>query len=930
MENEKKDYSKTVNLPRTEFSMKANLPQREPEFLKDWEEKQIYKKVREKNKGREKFVLHDGPPYANGHIHLGTSLNKVLKDFIVKYKSMSGSDAPYTPGWDCHGLPIEQQALKELKLDKHKVDMKTFRKQAADFAKKFIDIQRNEFKRLGVLGDWENPYLTLDPKYESVILKVFGELAGSGYIYRSKKPVYWCPTCETALADAEVEYADHVSHSIYVKFEIKKYPEVLSGEKDVSVLIWTTTPWTLPANVALAFNPGMEYVLALVTYQDGRADRLVLSKKLLPAVAEKTGIKEYNILKEFSGAKLEGLICNNPVLERDSVGVLADYVSTEDGTGVVHIAPGHGQEDYQVGLKYKLPVLSPVNEWGGFTDEVPEFKGQKVFAANPLIIEKLRIEGKLLLEEKLTHSYPHCWRCKKPVIFRATPQWFMSVEHDNLRGRMLDIIKKVSWVPSYGEKRITGMMETRPDWCLSRQRLWGVPLPVFYCEKCGEPVLDRALIMHIAELFEKEGSDCWYEKTSKELMHPLDIKCKKCGASDFRKEQDILDVWFDSGVSSEAVLASGHFPDLSWPADMYLEGSDQHRGWFQTSLIVASALKGAAPYKTVLTHGFVVDGEGKKMSKSVGNTVAPEKIIAQYGADILRLWVATSDYREDIRISQEIIKGLVDSYRKIRNTLRFLLGNLYDFSPSQSVKYGNLREIDRYALNKLSETVTIVEKAYSDYEFHAAAVQLNLHCTVFLSNFYLDALKDILYCEKPGSAARKSAQSVMWETCSVLVRLIAPILSFTAEEVWQEMRKIDKALPGSVFLAEFPAVTAEHVSSIDSKKWETLMELREKASAGFEKLRKEKQIGSNLDASLNIFDNGSLKPIDKELICAVTGTWDVAVSEVSDPGSKPGGIEVSAGVSKHLKCDRCWRHKEDVSSSNKFGSNLCGRCVEAL
>jgi len=931
MENEKKDYSKTVNLPQTEFPMKANLPQREPEFLKKWEENKVYAQARKKNTGRKKFILHDGPPYANGHIHLGTSLNKILKDFIVKYKSMSGFDAPYTPGWDCHGLPIEQQALKELKLDKHKVDMITFRKQAADFARKFIDIQRSEFKRLGVLGDWEKPYLTLDPKYESVIVKIFGELTKKGYIYRSKKPVYWCPTCETALADAEVEYADHVSHSVYVKFAMNKYPEVLAGENGVSVLIWTTTPWTLPANVALAFNPGIEYVLASITYSDGGSDKLVLSKKLLPVVAEKTGIKEYKILKEFKGSSLEGLICKNPILERDSVGVLADYVSTEDGTGVVHIAPGHGQEDYHVGLKYKLPVLSPVNEWGAFTDDVPEFKGQKVFAANPLIIEKLKKEGKLLLQEDLNHSYPHCWRCKKPVIFRATPQWFMSVEHDNLRGRMLDIIKNVSWVPDYGQNRITGMMETRPDWCLSRQRLWGVPLPVFYCEKCGEPVLDHELIMHIAALFEKGGSDCWYEKTSKELMAPLDIKCKKCGATDFRKEQDILDVWFDSGASSEAVLASGNFEGLSWPADMYLEGSDQHRGWFQTSLIVASALRGSAPYKTVLTHGFVVDGEGKKMSKSVGNTVAPEKIIAQYGADILRLWVATSDYREDIRISQEILKGLIDSYRKIRNTIRFLLGNIYDYSPSDAVAYNDMREIDLHCLGQLQETLSQVTGAYDSCEFHRAAGAINNFCTVYLSGFYMDALKDTLYCEKPGSTARKSAQSAMWQTCSVLVRLLAPILSFTAEEIWQEMRKKDNSLAESVFLAEFPVVNEKYTFTEESKKiWERLFALREKTLSKCEELRREKKIGSNLDAALNIFDNGSLKSVDKELLSNVTGTWDVAVSQVTDPGNKQPDIEVSADVSKHAKCDRCWRHKDDVNTANKYGSNLCGRCVEAL
>jgi len=931
MENEKPDYSKTVNLPQTEFPMKANLPQREPGFLKDWEEQKTYAEVRRKNNGRKKFILHDGPPYANGHIHLGTSLNKILKDFIIKYKSMSGSDAPYTPGWDCHGLPIEQQALKELKLDKHKVDMMKFRKQAAEFAKKFIDIQRNEFKRLGVFADWEKPYLTLDPKYEGVILRVFGELAKNGFIYRSKKPVYWCPSCETALADAEVEYADHVSHSIYVKFAVKQFPEGLEAEDGVSVLIWTTTPWTLPANVALAFNAEAQYALVKAVRGDGVAEKLILSRKLLPAVMEKAGIKDFQIVREFTGRQLEGIACANPVVDRQSVGVLADFVSLEDGTGVVHIAPGHGQDDYQVGLKYKLPVLSPVNAWGGFTDEVPEFKGQKVFAANPLIIEKLKNNGSLVFEEKFTHSYPHCWRCKKPIIFRATPQWFMSVEHGGLRAKMLELIKKVSWVPAYGENRITGMIETRPDWCLSRQRLWGVPLPVFYCEDCGEPLLDYDLIMHVSALVSEHGSDYWFEKSAAEIISPLAAKCAKCGGTDFRKEQDILDVWFDSGVSSEAVLASGNFEGLSWPADMYLEGSDQHRGWFQTSLIPASALKQAAPYRSVLTHGFVVDGEGKKMSKSVGNTIAPEEIITKYGADILRLWVATSDYREDIRISQEIIKGLVDTYRKIRNTLRFLLGNIYDFTPEDALKYEEMRELDRHCLWQLQETVKQVTNAYETFEFHRAAGAVSNFCTVYLSGFYLDALKDTLYCEKPGSKARRSAQTAIRETCSVMARLLAPILSFTAEEVWRELRKTDAGLPVSVFLAEFPVPDDKTVFTGElSAKWGKLFALREKTLLKCEELRKEKMIGSTLEASLNVFDNGDLRAIDRELLCCVTGTWDVAVSEVSDAGSKPSGVEVSAGVSKHAKCERCWRHKQDVSSANKFASNLCGRCAETL
>lgn len=929
MSAEKKDYSKTVNLPQTNFPMKANLPQREPEFQKKWEAEQVYHAVQKKNAGKLAFVLHDGPPYANGHIHLGTSLNKILKDFIVKQKSMAGQLAPYTPGWDCHGLPIEQQALKELKKEKHQVDKVTFRKQAADFARRFIDIQRTEFKRLGVLSDWDNPYLTLAPKYEATIARVFGKLAKNGYIFRQKKPVYWCPTCETALADAEVEYADHISHSVYVKFPVIGLPPsgaVKLPVNDVSVLIWTTTPWTLPANVALAFHPEAQYVHAVLEFEGGRTEKLVLAKRLLPVLAEKLGAVKHTVVSEFLGTDLEYIQCRNPLMERESVGILAEYVTLDDGTGVVHIAPGHGQEDYQAGLKYKLPIISPVNDRGMFTDEVKEFAGHKVFAANPLIIEKLTKIGALLREDKLTHSYPHCWRCKRAVIFRATPQWFMSVEHDGLRRKMLDTIKDVRWVPGYGENRITGMIETRPDWCLSRQRLWGVPIPVFYCTECGEPVLSEKVIDHVADLFAAHSADVWFEKTPEELMAPLKVSCS-CGSTKFRKEEDILDVWFDSGVSSEAVLASGNFPNLSWPADMYLEGSDQHRGWFQTSLLPAVALHQKAPYKTVLTHGFVVDGEGKKMSKSVGNVIAPQQIIDQYGADILRLWVATSDYREDIRISPEILKGLVDTYRKIRNTLRFLLGNIGDLKANEAVPYDKMREIDRHALHSLQETVRQVTAAYDSYEFHRAASAVNTFCTVYLSGFYLDVLKDTLYCDAPAWESRRSAQSALAEISSVLVRLIAPIMSFTAEEAWQELRARDAALPSSVFLSDFPSVKSGHELAKDVREqWEKLFAVREKALMRYEELRKDKKIGSNLEAHADIFDAEGLAGIDRELLAMCVGTWDITVGRVSDPGAAVQAGEVAARPSTLHKCGRCWRFVDDVSENGE----LCGRCKKAV
>ena len=913
----KPDYSKTVNLPQTEFPMKANLPVREPEFIKKWETEDTYKQIGEKNKSNPKFILHDGPPYANGRLHMGHALNKILKDLIIKYKSMNGFYSPYTPGWDCHGLPIEQQCMKDMKVDKHKIGLPEFRKAAAAFAQKYVDIQRDEFKRLGILGQWDKPYLTMDPKFEAVIVKVFGGLVKNGYIYRKKKPVYWCPTCETAMADAEVEYADHVSHSVFVKFAVVSLPQSLnfSLSHSLSVLIWTTTPWTLPANVALAFHPESDYVYAVLKTKEGKEEHLIFAKKLLPVVAEKIGATEYKIINEFTGDKLEGIKCRNPLMERESVGILADYVTLEDGTGVVHIAPGHGQDDYIASLKYKLPIISPVDDRGAFTDEVPEFKGHKVFAANPLIVEKLKALDALLYDDKLTHSYPHCWRCKRAIIFRATPQWFMSVEHESLRQTALKIIKNVKWVPAYGENRIAGMVETRPDWCLSRQRLWGVPIPVFYCEKCGEPLLEEKIINEISKLFGEKGSDVWFERTAAELLSGMQAKCK-CGNETFRKEQDILDVWFDSGVSHEAVLASGNYTDLTWPADMYLEGSDQHRGWFQTSLLPSAALRKAAPYKTVLTHGFVVDGEGKKMSKSVGNVVAPQDLIKQYGADIIRLWTATSDYREDIRISPEIIKGLADSYRKIRNTLRFLLGNISDFDvKTNSVAYEDLREIDRFALSRLQELVREVTNAYETFEFHRAANGINRFCTVDLSGFYLDALKDTLYCDGKEWPSRRSAQTVLYTICSTLIKMTAPILSFTAEEAWQEMRKKDATLPGSVLLTDFPKVDEQKIFSGEiSKRWAALMEIRENALMQFEELRKKKEIGSNLEARAVI----GCDERDVELLSNVLGTWDVRV----DRSAK---ICVEAKKSELKKCDRCWRCVDGVDAEG-----LCPRCRKAV
>ncbi|GHT49409.1 isoleucine--tRNA ligase [Endomicrobiia bacterium] len=928
MDEEEKDYSKTVNLPKTDFQMRANLPQREPAFVEEWDKERLYIKLCDKNKDKKKFIFHDGPPYANAHIHIGTSLNKVLKDFIIKYRSMSGNYVPFTPGWDCHGLPIEQIALKEMKTDKNKVDKLVFRKQAADFARKFVEIQKKEFKRLGIIADWDNPYLTLHPKYEASIIKVFGELAREGFIYRRKKPVYWCPTCETAMADAEVNYADHSSDSIFVKFNIVSLPEALKTKEsllmDFSVLIWTTTPWTLPANVALAFNGDSEYVASVYKIGDGREAKLVVAKSLLENVKDKIKAASYDVVFEAKGVDFVDIKCQNPLAaSRLSHGIVAGFVSMEDGTGIVHIAPGHGHEDYQAGLEYGLEIISHVNEKGLYTKEVPEFENIHIFKANPLIIEKLNREGKILAALKIEHSYPHCWRCKKPIIFRATSQWFLSVEHNGLRKKLLDSVKDVNWIPAYGETRMTSMLESRPDWCLSRQRLWGVPIPVFYCKDCGKPLLDTKVIDKISALFGEEGSDLWFETSEEELLKDTGAKCSSCNSANFKKEEDILDVWFDSGISYEAVLSSKNYKELEFPADLYLEGSDQHRGWFQTSMIPSVAIKGKTPYKNVLTHGFVVDGQGKKMSKSVGNVISSEQLINKYGADVVRLWIASSDYKEDIRISDEIIKSLSDTYRKIRNTVRFLLGNVGDLELKNTLSFKNMQEIDQNALSRLQHLISNVTAAYEGYEFHKAVTAINNFCTVFLSGFYLDALKDTLYCDKKDSADRISAQSSMIEICSVIIRLVSPILSFTSEEAWRELRKLIPSLCESVFLANFPTANSKHILQTETfEKWEKILDVRREALSVYEKLRQDKVIGSNLEASLDVTYgqkyNGFFK--DPKLINLVLGSWDIRY-KISD---KEDELIIKASKSEYKKCARCWRHIDGIQD------DLCQRCLEVV
>ncbi|GMO64555.1 MAG: isoleucine--tRNA ligase [Endomicrobiia bacterium] len=926
--NEEKDYSKTVSLPRTNFQMKANLSIREPIFIEEWDKENLYSKICEKNKHRKKFIFHDGPPYANAHIHIGTALNKLLKDFIVKYRSMSGDYVPFTPGWDCHGLPIEQFVLKEMKIDKNKVNKLIFRKQAADFAKKFVEIQKFEFKRLGVIADWNHPYLTLDPKYEASIIKVFNDLLREGFIYRKKKPVYWCPTCETAMAEAEVEYEDFISDSVFVKFKITLLSERLKAKKSAlknfSVLIWTTTPWTLPANVALAFNGESRYIAVVYKFDDKNEEKLIVAKALVENIKDKIKAVGFEVILEAKGADFLGINCQNPFfVNKKSQGIIADFVSMEDGTGIVHIAPGHGPEDYQASLEYNLEILSPVNDKGFYTEEVPELYNTHVFKANSLIIDKLEKENQLLAKLKLNHPYPHCWRCRRPIIFRATPQWFLSIEHKDLRKKLLKLSKNVNWIPKYGENRIITMLQNRPDWCLSRQRLWGVPIPVFYCKGCGEPLLDSKIIDKISLLFAEKGSDSWFYMSERDLLKETDAKCSICNSTNFKKEEDILDVWFDSGVSYEAVLSSKNYKDLGCPADLYLEGSDQHRGWFQSSMIPSVAIKGEVPYKSVLTHGFVVDGEGKKMSKSLGNVVSSKQLIDKYGADVVRLWIASSDYKEDIRISEEIIKGLSDTYRKIRNTIRFLLGNISDFNIEKALSFKDMSEIDKYALNNLQQLVSNVVRAYEKYEFYKAMTLIGNFCTVFLSGFYLDVLKDILYCDKKYTKDRISAISAMFEISSVTIRLISPVLSFTAEEAWKEIRNFACEQYESVFLADFPIVSNEYILQTEVlEKWEKILNVRKEALIVYEKLRREKIIGSNLEASLNVIYGQKYAEVFKnlKLINLILGNWDIKCNF----SSKENGFFIEATKSKLKKCLRCWKYIDGIKD------NLCPRCIEVL
>ena len=916
---EKQDYSKTLNLPETEFQMRGNLPQREPAMQEKWDGMNLYQQVQEKQKGKPQFILHDGPPYANGDIHIGHAMNKVLKDFIVKYKTMAGFDAPYVPGWDTHGMPIEHAIIKTKRINRHEVPVTDFRQMCNDYALDFVDRQRGQFKRLGVRGDWENPYITLKPEYEAEQIRVFGEMAKRGYIYKGLKPVYYCASCETALAEAEVEYADKTSPSIFVKFAVKDGKGVLPTE-NTFIVIWTTTPWTLPANVAIAL--GADFVYNLV---EVNGEKLLLARELTESVLKTAGYEgEANVVGTFQGAELERVVTQHPFMDRESLVILGEHVTLESGTGCVHTAPGHGMEDYLVGLKYELPILAPVDGQGKFTQEAGKYAGQFYSKANKQIIEDLQETGALLAQKSLDHSYPHCWRCKNPVFFRATEQWFGSIE--KFRDQLLEQIKQVKWSPSWGEIRLHNMVADRTDWCISRQRKWGVPIPIFYCADCNTEIINDETIDRVAKLFAEHGSQIWFQKEADELV-PEGLTCS-CGGKHFRKESDTMDVWFDSGSSHMAVLNAR--PELRWPADLYLEGSDQYRGWFNSSLSTAVAVRGEAPYKMVLSHGFTLDGEGRKQSKSLGNVVDPLKVMQQYGADILRLWVASVDFRADTRVSDAILKQVAEVYRKIRNTFRYLLANLSGFDPQKDlVPFDQLLEIDRWAVNRFEQTRQRVMRGYEDYEFHVCYHEINNFCTVDMSAFYFDVSKDRLYTLAPDAAERRSGQTAMYYVLTELTKLVAPILTHTADEVWAF---VPGATEESVQLTEFgkPAVTFD--AELD-RKWEAILTVRDEVLKAMEVARQEKTIGKSLTAQVDLFPSAETlhvlnnTPRLQEVLGVSKVTVHEAGSAVPNEATAYAGLAILVRPAEGETCERCRVVTPEVGKHEEHPT-LCPNCVE--
>ena len=916
------DWKDSLNLPRTAFSMKANLQEAEPRMLARWAELGIYARLREASKGKPTFVMHDGPPYANGEIHNGHALNKVLKDFVVRTRAMAGYDAPYVPGWDCHGLPIELNVEKELGSKRREMALGDFRRACRAYAEKYVALQRKDFERLGVYGDWDNPYLTMNYGYQATIVRALGTLVEKGLVYKGKKPVHWCLRDRTALAEAEVEYEDHKSPSIYVEFplsaedngELGRRLPALAG-REVSVLIWTTTPWTIPSNLAVAFHPDFEYGAYDV------AGRLVIvAVKLAEAVTATTGRQLGQPTATFRGRVLDGVRFRHPLYERDALAVLGDHVTLEQGTGAVHTAPGHGADDFAIGVRYGLDIYAPIGTNGRFADEVGVVGGMKVFEANPAVEAALSSRGRLWHSAKVTHSYPHCWRCHQPVIFLATPQWFITM--DAIRETAIAEANAVRWIPSWGRERMTGMFLTRPDWCISRQRAWGVPIPALTCLSCGESLLTAAVVEHAARLFETQTADAWYELDTSALV-PSGFSCDRCGGTAFERERDILDVWFDSGSSQHAVLAQR--AELGWPAEMYLEGTDQYRGWFQSSLLVGVGTRDHAPYRSVLTHGFVVDEHGHKMSKSLGNVVSPQKVMTDSGAEVLRLWVSMVDYRDEVRLGKEVLARTIEAYRKIRNTFRYLLSNLFDFDPARdSVPPARLLEFDRFALSQYARLTDQVRRAYDAFDFQVIFHAVNEFMTVDLSAFYLDVSKDRLYTFRADALERRSAQTALYIIADGLTRLVAPVLSITADEIW---RRLPGSRSSSVHVAHFPDDTARWQDAALEARWQRLLEVRHAVNHALEAARQRKDIGNALSAQVTISASGELADLLERHETDLPML--LITSAVSLRRAADGDLGVEVAHAAGDKCPRCWRYVTDAVSDGDF-AGLCGRCADAV
>jgi len=942
MSDDSKQYKASLNLPQTDFPMKANLTQREPKMLDWWEEQHAYEAMLAAAGTAKTYMLHDGPPYANGNLHIGHALNKILKDIIIKARNMKGERAPYVPGWDCHGLPIElkvEHMLGEKK--KRELPPEIVRQHCREYAKKYIDIQRKEFKRLGVLGQWDDPYITMKPAYEASIAGELANFVEKGSVVRSKKPIYWCCSCHTALAEAEVEYADETSDSIYVRFPLPdpRMREVFPAlsEADLArtyVVIWTTTPWTLPSNLAVALHPDLQYVLLK---HDGCF--YLLADDLAEGCAREFGWTGYETVGKANGRSFERMVAKHPFYERDSLLILGEHVTLEAGTGCVHTAPGHGREDYEVGVRYGLDIYSPLDDEGRYLNDVMFFAGLQVQQADPAVIAKVEEVGNLLAKAKISHSYPHCWRCKKPVIFRATTQWFISMAANALRRKALDAIRDdVRWIPSWGEERIHNMIETRPDWCISRQRTWGVPILALLCEDCGEAWQDadwmRGIVKHIAD--HPTGCDYWYTAPMEDLV-PAGLRCPKCGGTHWKREKDILDVWFDSGTSFAAVMEQR--PELSFPADLYLEGSDQHRGWFHSSLLASVGTRGVPPYRAVLTHGYVVDGEGRKMSKSVGNVVSPDEVINKFGAEILRLWVSSVDYREDVRISEEILNRLVDAYRRIRNTCRYLLGSISDLTPEGLLPLDELDPLDRYALDVSAQAYSTLIQAYDDYEFHKVFHTLHGLCVTDLSAFYLDVLKDRLYASAPGSKERRSAQTALYHILLLLTRAMAPVLSFTAEEVYSfippALRVAEAAAP-TIFAMPEPKAAAFRLTDAERSRWAAFLAMRADVTRAIEPLRKAGVIGHALDTRVTLYVDAEHKKL-LDLLGTDLRPLFIVSQLVISTGPAPAdavrgdtaGLAVMVERAAGQKCARCWIYHEDLGSDPAH-PQLCPRCTAVM